>query len=236
VSVLLHLLVLAPGLTSVFEPDWDTAGAEDGAEVFASSGGGELAPLTEPVQVALYTEPAAAAPRSTPAPAAADAPAAAENTGTAPSRKSSVSENRASREGTGSATTEGSGKPPRGKKKPCDQLDEVTQLSDTSWMVERELLDWYATHLRELDRLAGVVTHKDEHGDPDGARLWLPRCSYLKQGGFRHGDIVRTVNGRTLHTIPQGVKAWIAERKAKKLTVVLTRRDGEERTHTIHLK
>lgn len=242
VSLLLHLVVLGPSFVSfAFEPDFESAGTEDGAEVFASSGGGELAPLTEPVQVAIYKEPAKAAPVTSTAPTTpvAEAPAASteSSSGEGTSRKtSSVSSNRGSKESTGSARSEGSGKPPRGKKKPCDKLDEITQLSDTSWRVERDLLDWYATHLRELDKLAGVVTHKDDDGKPDGARLWLPRCSYLKQGGFKHGDIVRSVNGREVYTIPQGVKAWIAERKAKKLTVVLTRRNGEERTHTIHLK
>ena len=238
-SVLLHVVVLGPSLGDfVFAPDWEQAGAEDGAEVFASSGGGELAALTEPVQVALYQEPVKAAPVTSSSPkAAAEAPAATEAaTGSDTSRETpSVSDNRSSKESSGSAKTEGSGKPPRGRKKACEELEEITQLSDTSWRVERDLLDWYATHLRELDRLAGVVTY-EEDGVPAGARLWLPRCSHLKQGGFKHGDIVRSVNGRPIYTIPQGVKAWIAERKAKKLTVVLTRRNGEERTHTYHLK
>ena len=180
---------------------------------------------------------------SAPAPVAAPSQPKSEATGSAPTaegsgeptaqmanaREARIAETRTLKEGQ-------AGAPPRGKKKPCEKIEEVTALGDKRWRVERSLLDWYATHLRELERQVGVSSYRDEDGKRGGAKLYLPRCSVLRQGGMQNGDVVRTINGRKVNTIAQGVATWLAVRGQKTITVELTRRNGEELVHTYLMK
>lgn len=226
---------------------YDLAG-EDGPEDDRPTGdeGGPLLPVAVPVQVSVYTErarastpPAAAAPRPAPstsktATGTADKAVEGEATEGGPAmanqREARLAETRTLKEGTSQ------GAPPRGKKKPCEQIEEIVKLDETTWRVERDLLDWYATHLRELEKQVGVSSYRDEDGKRGGARLYLPRCSVLRQGGMRNGDVVRTVNGRKVNTVAQGVATWLAVRGQKTVVVELTRKEGQDLVHTYHLK
>ena len=191
---------------------------------------------SEPVQVSLYVPPPpnqSASPRNAPTPEAAPtepqpSTEGATATDAAPPTDGAANSN-------GKARKSGvAGKPPRGKKKPCEPIEEVVKLDAFKFRVERDLVDWYATHLRELEKQAGVGPHKGPDGKRDGARLYLPRCSVLKQGGLRSGDVIHTVNGRPVTTVAQAVKVYLLVRGARKIKVDLTRKNG--RSITIRYK
>lgn len=249
-SLLLHLGGALPLINySRFAHLYDLSGEDGEEEGPIGNGGGELTAIATPVNVSVYTEPKVAAPAPTPtpaAPAASDSPAPAPvkpaadgtdasaasgepSTEMANAREARIAEQRTLKEGQ-------AGAPPRGKKKPCEQIEEVVALGEQKWRVERSLLDWYATHLGELERQVGVSSYRDEDGKRGGAKLYLPRCSVLRQGGMRTGDIVRTVNGRKVNTIAQGVATWLAVRNQKTITVELTRKDGQDLVHTYLMK
>ncbi len=231
-SLAIHLGLVAPyAAWSWVNVELDSPGDEGPENAPTGNDGGELAVATVPVRVSLYQEPQA--PSS-------DAPAPAETT----KESSAVTQENAPQDAaeggddpTGTAKKEGvRGKRPRGKKKPCEPIEEIVQLGESKWRVERDLLDWYATHLRELDKQAGVATHRGPDGKRDGARLFLPRCSILKQAGFKNRDIIHDVDGKKVYTIPQAIRAYLAIRNDRIVIVHLTRKNGEERTHKYKLK
>ena len=110
------------------------------------------------------------------------------------------------------------------------------QLNAAKWRVERDLVDYYATHLRELDRQAGVGMHKNEAGETDGARMYLPRCSVLRQAGIKNGDIIHTINGRKVTSVGEAIAAYLVLRHEDNLHVALTRKTGEQLTLHYRMK
>lgn len=237
VSLGAHVLVavLAVGL-QVVTLDLDGPGAENGSEDGpVGNNGGEVGGPEQlqtppvPIRVSVY-QPGAPKAEETPEPPpkhTAPPDASAEGTPT---------EAVPTEEGDGQAKKEGvAGKPPRGNKKPCEPVDEIQQVSATKWKVERSLIDWYAVHLRELEKQAGVAVHKGDDGKRDGARLYLPRCSVLRQAGFRGGDVVHSVNGHKVTSIANGVKTYAKVRNDRTLKVDITRKNGSQLTLTYKL-
>jgi len=213
-------------------------GEEDGP---VGNGGGDVGPTAlqtpaAPVNVAMYQPPAtpAPAPSETAAPAPRPKPKPSE---AKPTEAGATASTTATETGDGTSTQEGvAGSAPRGARKPCEPTDQVTQLADTRWRVERELVDWYARHPLELEKQAGVGVHKGADGKPDGAKIFLPRCSILRHGGLKSGDIIRSVNGETITTIAGAIKLYLKLRNAETIKVELTRKDGTERSHVYKLK
>jgi S1-C subfamily serine protease len=128
------------------------------------------------------------------------------------------------------------GQKPRGNKKPCEPVEEIVQINATKWRVERDLVDYYATHLRELDRQAGVAVHKNDAGETDGARMYLPRCSVLRQVGIKNGDVIHTINGRKISSVAEAVATYLVLRNDDNLSVALTRKTGERLTLHYRMK
>ena len=205
-----------------------------------------------PVRISLYVPPAPKPPEPAEVPpdaAPTTAPTAEPVASTAPKNTSSPSTSTGTGSGGGSGSS-GSGaggdnatgggqditiggvvgRPPRGNKKPCDPIEEVVQISDTKWKVERDLIDYYATHLNQLGKQAGTSTHTNADGEKDGVQLYLPRCSVLRQGGLKNGDIIHSINGRPVATLAQAVATWMRVRNDRNITVKLTRKNGEAAT------
>ena len=109
---------------------------------------------------------------------------------------------------------------------PCAELNpSIAQTDDAAYTVQRELLEYYAGHLVELNDLAGVSTHSDKvTGEKDGFRVGLKRCTLLYQAGLRSGDVVHSVNERHIVNVLQAVGAYFALRKETELVVALTRK------------
>lgn len=183
-----------------------------------------------PMAVSLYTE-AAAAPVETiaevattatapaPGPKPANQTAAASGGGGNPDGDPTA-------EKTGKANLPG--RPPRGAKKPCDEIDEISALGADKWKVEREIVTYYAFHQSELMRQVNVAPHFGPDRKPDGAWIFLPRCSYLKQAGIRHKDVVHSVNGKPVRSLAEGVAAYIALIGEENLKIEVTRK-GERK-------
>jgi len=228
-----HLLVaaLAVGF-QVVTLDLDGPGDPDGATDApvgndgGEAGGEELQTPPVPVRVSVYT-PGAPKPEE---------PQEQPKQAQTPPSDAPVTDAAPSQEGSGNAAKEGvAGKAPKGNKNPCEPTPEIQKVGDHKWKVERSIIDWYAVHLRELEKQAGVAPHKGKDGKRDGARLYLPRCSVLRQAGFRGGDVVHSVNGHKVTTIANGVKTYAKVRKDRTLKVEVTRRNGKQLTLTYKL-
>lgn len=231
VTALLDALDATPALASVASEEIE--GTDEEADVFGS--GSEVEVYTEPIRVSMYVEPgtetvAAAVEQATArtAGAGAQAQASKEQKPTGEGIEGYYSRHNPDRKGASSTGQ-------KGEKKPCDPEPAIAQVDGTTWTVERAFVDWYASHLAELNKVAEVYPSDGDDGKRNGFRLGLPRCSVLRQGGLRSGDVVHEVNGRKIHDIPQAVAAYFALRDERVLRVKLTRK-GEPLTLKFKLK
>lgn len=103
--------------------------------------------------------------------------------------------------------------------------DQITKTGETTWSVERDLIDEYAS-LKRMQTLVGWVDrHRDDTGDVDGVVLGGIACgSPLHLAGIRSGDVVHDVNGHEVTSIAGALKAYGKLKKAEVLEVNLTRR------------
>ena len=246
-STLLHGAVATPYLTwAMVEPPPASGegGPEDGSvgDGLIGDGGpaGAAEPLLAPpapVNISMYIEPTAP-PTPTPSP---------EPIRTTPTTSSSGASSSGSSggtgTGTGTGTTEGEednsgvvGSPAPGKKNNCEPTDQIVKIKSHTWRVDRDLVDYYASHLRALDRQVSASTHKGDDGKPDGIIIYLPRCSLLRHGGLRNGDIIHTVNGRKVTNIANAITTYLAIRKDRKVEVLMSRRNGKTVTQTYRLR
>lgn len=126
----------------------------------------------------------------------------------------------------GDTTSHGAkAKNPKKTPKPCPEpVADIEQLGPMEWFVQRELLEYYADHIPEIDKLGSVWTHEGADGKPDGFRLGLPRCTVLRQGGLKSGDIVHDINGIKINNVLQAVSAYIRLRKEPLLRLHVTRK------------
>lgn len=246
-SVFFHLAAMTPlvvmwWLDSRDSPPPHDPGGEEGTEAGPAGDDGAEVPLGSdaPVTVTMIDE--AATPEQVaevnaeaiaPAPEPAAAPARPEQHPTPTKR---ASEALAARDGSpegseGAVATTAppgvEGKKPRGNKKPCEALEEIQQIGPNEYRIERGVVDWYARHPKELGQEVGVQAHPGPNGKPDGARLYLPRCSVLRQLGIRHADIVHKVNGKTVTTLPGAIALYFNVRNDQVVTVELARKNGE---------
>jgi len=234
----LHLALAVPLLLLWWlnaSPPEESPGDEGTEEGQAGNDGGEVAlGEPEPVQISMYVEPVVESAMIAevvvgPAPGPAATPATPNARGAANGDPTVTQSTAAARMGV-------QGRRPRGERKPCEPIDEITSLGEANWRVERDVVDYYAVHLKELEKQVGVATHYGADGKPDGARVFLPRCSVLRQAGIRHGDIVNTINGRRVATLADAVGAYLFLRNEENLRVELTRKNGESLTFRYKMK
>lgn len=113
----------------------------------------------------------------------------------------------------------------RERKPACPESEQrIARVAEAHWYIDRDLIEYYATNLVELQKLGSVWTHRDASGKLDGFKVGLARCSVLRQGGLRSGDVVHDINGRRIHTVLQAVGAYIALRAEPELRVRISRR------------
>lgn len=241
VSLGLHLALTAPlfVLWLLDDSALDEMPGEEGTEAGPIGNDGGEVPLGEPlpVRVSMYVEPSeATAPAAEAEAAVATAPAATTRPATAATQGAADGDPNV-RQPSVAAVRQGlQGRRPRGNRKPCELIEEITDLGGDKWRIERDVVDYYAVHMKELENQVGVSTHVDADGRPDGARIFLPRCSLLRQAGLRHGDIVNSVNGRRVATLTDGIAAYLFLRNDENLRVEVTRKNGERITLRYRLK
>ncbi|MFT5685731.1 MAG: hypothetical protein ACI8RZ_006685 [Myxococcota bacterium] len=116
---------------------------------------------------------------------------------------------------------------PKKKRNCVEGTDSITELGPDRYQIERDLIDYYAGDMREAMTLASVYWYREE-GDVVGFKVRRIKCgSVLHQAGFRNGDVIHSINGREVTTIPQALAAYRKLRRKRKLEVVLTRRTGD---------
>lgn len=134
--------------------------------------------------------------------------------------------------GTGDSTGSGRPRPTSagggvaGKPKECLPPDpRISKQTETDYAVDRELVDYYAKHLKEFDGLARTLAYTDEDGNPSGFRITGMRCGNpLMQAGVKNGDIVTTVNGKKVNNTLQAASAYMKLRNEDHLRVEVLRR------------
>jgi hypothetical protein len=112
-------------------------------------------------------------------------------------------------------------------KKECQpDVPGVEALGDNQFIVERAIIDYYASHLMEAARLAHVVWAKDKEGETIGFKVVRITCgSVLHEAGFKNGDVILSVNNKSVKTIPRALLAYRDLRKKKKLKVSIERKN-----------
>lgn len=112
-------------------------------------------------------------------------------------------------------------------KKECQpDVPGVEALGDNQFIVERAIIDYYASHLMEAARLAHVVWAKDKDGETIGFKVVRITCgSVLHEAGFKNGDVILSVNNKSVKTIPRALLAYRDLRKKKKLKVSIERKN-----------
>lgn len=127
----------------------------------------------------------------------------------------------------------GKGRKPSGKgeKKSCPVVkdDGVEKLGEYAWSVERDVAEYYARNLKELQKIASVRLVKNDAGKPDGFRVGVPRCSILREGGLRSGDVVKSVNGVRVHDVFTAISAYFKLRREETIVLNVVRK-GEKLT------
>lgn len=120
----------------------------------------------------------------------------------------------------------GGAKGRRGKNRACLEADaRIVSKGSDKYNVDRDLVDAYTSDLKTAAKLAWVGWHRDGDGDIDGFRVKKIRCgSVLHQAGFRNGDVIHTVNGKPVTSIPQALSAYRKLRKKRSLTVEVERK------------
>ncbi|MSP56656.1 MAG: hypothetical protein EXR69_13805 [Myxococcales bacterium] len=233
-SVLLHVSVL---LVAWWHPWPEVRPPEpppDGAPVSLATFDYDDAPplSSSPTPVATPTPPDEAPPApvhvtATIEPIAdPDGVAAIEPTPSPAATETGDGEKAAAESKKGDSTSHGAkAKNPRKVPKPCPEpVADIEQLGPAEWFVQRALIEYYADHIPEIDKLGSVWVHRGADGKPDGFRIGLPRCTVLRQGGIKSGDIVHDINGIKINNVLQAVSAYIRLRKEPLLHLRVTRK------------
>ncbi len=115
---------------------------------------------------------------------------------------------------------------PKGKRCEVDRDNpKIERDQKGAFTVDRSLVNWYITHLGELNRLGWSHKHKGADGRSVGMRIGGVSCGNdLHLAGIRSGDVVHRVNGHEVRSIPQAIMVYRKVRKDPSIRVELTRR------------
>ena len=83
----------------------------------------------------------------------------------------------------------------------------------------------YVADVNEAQRLASVSWAHDEAGTIIGFKVRrVKSCSPLHQAGIRSGDVITSINGKPITTVPQAWAAWNRLKSKKNIEVHLERK------------
>jgi hypothetical protein len=103
----------------------------------------------------------------------------------------------------------------------CQDNDGIN-VTDNGFAVGRAVVDHYA-HITRSRKLGHVSWHKGDSGERDGFRVRRINCD-LREAGIRNGDVVNTVNGQTVQSIPEAIVLWFKVRRRDRVVLEITRR------------
>lgn len=99
----------------------------------------------------------------------------------------------------------------------------VRRISDTSYMIERKMIDQKLKNLATLGQNARVVPNY-HNGRYDGFRLiGMGSSSLFRDIGFTNGDIVKVINGNKIDSPNKALALYDALKNKSRLTVQLER-------------
>jgi hypothetical protein len=113
----------------------------------------------------------------------------------------------------------------RARHRPCDdRVAGIEQVGEGHYRVERSVLDHY-TRLSEALKLAAVAWHRGPDGKIDGFAVYRIQCGNpLAQVGLRSGDVIHTINGKRVKSIPHAIVVVAKVKKRDRIHVVGSRR------------
>ena len=109
----------------------------------------------------------------------------------------------------------------RNRYRDCDDNDGFSS-TDSGFAVQRTVVDYYANITRYRD-LGHVSWYENDTGARTGFKLRRINCD-LREAGIRNGDVVTSVNGQTVQTIPQAIKLWFKVRRKNRVVLQVIRR------------
>lgn len=102
--------------------------------------------------------------------------------------------------------------------------DEIRATGPTSFRVTRRLVDGLVSS-GELLTTLHAIPHEDAQGAPDGARIFGVRAgSVAARLGVANGDVITSVNGRSLADVAVAIDAFAELRAASRVTLRGSRR------------
>jgi len=119
----------------------------------------------------------------------------------------------------------------RGKKCLPDN-DGIVQVDDATWRIDGGIVDFYVKHINQAQKLASVGWNRSADGKVDGFKVRRMRCgNVLRQAGLENGDVIQSINGKTVHSIPTAISAYMKLRSKNVLRLTVSR-DGQ----ILHIK
>jgi len=114
----------------------------------------------------------------------------------------------------------------KGKRNDCpvNPASGVVRTSPNTWEIQRDIVEFYAGHIKELMKLGSVRANRTPEGKLRGFRVGVAKCSLLRDTGFRTGDLVQDVNGMEVHDVLGAIGAYLKLRKQSHFEIHLVRR------------
>ncbi len=107
--------------------------------------------------------------------------------------------------------------------------DGVAKAGSNKWTVDQELFDKMLENPEKLYTQIRAVPHKGADGEIDGYRLsGIRRKSFFKKLGIKNGDIIHTVNGKSLTSMSSAMEAYNSLVDERDFTFELTRRNKQQ--------
>jgi general secretion pathway protein C len=106
-----------------------------------------------------------------------------------------------------------------------EEMDQnITQVSDTKFTIQRTLIDKVLANQAALMRSARIVPH-EQNGKVEGVKLYgIRRNSLLGKLGLQNGDLLRSINGYDMTSPDSALEAYSRLRSADNLSVSIQRR------------
>ena len=119
----------------------------------------------------------------------------------------------------------------RNRYQDCQDNPGISQSGDR-YHVDRGIVDYYTRRTR-YNQLGHARWHEGGNGKRDGFRLRRIHCD-LHEAGMRNGDIVNSIDGRTVTTIREAIRLWFKVRRKSRVVLDITRK-GQPITLTYQL-
>lgn len=111
-----------------------------------------------------------------------------------------------------------------------DSSEGIEQISETSYVVDRSLIDKYLQDIDSISNLGRALLHRGPDGQFDGYRLSAIRRGTLGDKlGIKNGDVIHAVNGMPLNSVQGAMAAYQTLMNERSFSFEVTRR-GQKMT------